>query len=291
MTCVAGLHVIAAERAFPSLDAFPQEERSKKPDEEKEPEYPPLSMGEREKAKRLIAGFKNRKPEKRKQAEERMIELGRGVIPLLIGEGETKHAEQSESIFNCLVVLMDEEDAVTLKKCYKSKSQRMRLLSVVGIGSFKKPAYTEFLKAALKDKDDQVRLEAALGLAWLGNPAGLGEIILNLAPQRKEPDPRLLEPIPHLKGNVYSGHLFRYLIDHKDPDVRIVTAEIIALIGDTKLVHVLGSALRDPHNLVQAATVNSLRKLTKGEEPRKFDNVFELVEAVDNWKKELGVDQ
>jgi HEAT repeat protein len=289
ITSLVFLCILAGESASLAVQALPQEKPAKEDDQEKEPEYPHLSMGEKERAKRFLTGFKNKKPEKRKAAEERMVALGRGVVPMLLAQAETRHENQAESIYNCLLLLMEEQDVPVLKRQYKSKTARLRLLAVVKMASFKKPAHAAFLKDALEDEDERVRLEAALGLAWLGSPKGLGEIILNLARQRKEPDQRLLDPIPQLKGNVYSGHLFPYLINHKDPDVRIVTAELIALIGDKKLVHVLGSALRDPHNLVQAATVNSLRKLAKDQEPRKFDNVFDLVEAVDAWKKELGV--
>jgi len=80
-----------------------------------------------------------------------------------------------------------------------------------------------------------------------------------------------------------------YLVRHKDPEVRISTITVILAINDKKLKKALGRALNDPHNLVKTAAVNGLRKLVNNEGPKEFSNVFVLVEAVNKWKKDLGM--
>jgi hypothetical protein len=105
--------------------------------EEKPPVYPPLSALKKEKLKRLFTSFKNRNPTKRKGFEKDMIAIGRGAIPSLIKNGETKNKAQGECIFNCLTALMDERDLVTLKSCYQSKAERLRLLAVQEIAAIK----------------------------------------------------------------------------------------------------------------------------------------------------------
>lgn len=260
-------------------------------EDDDEPLYPALSPLEKDKAKHLLKDFRNKNPEKRKEFEKRMIDLGRGVIPFLIEQAATRHKTQAECIFNCLVALTDERDVEAMLECFQSKSIHLRRLSVIKIAAIRDEEHLDSLKKAYKDPDADIKLEAAIGLAYLGDPAGLGEIIVATAAEQPDPPARYKEAIPCLKGNVFTGHLFPYLLYHEDPAVRVVTAQMIGTMGDKKLVHVLAKALEDSHNLVQAATVNALRQLVNGEEPRKFDNMFELIEEVDKWKKKLSADQ
>jgi HEAT repeat protein len=280
----------AAAPLFPFQDkeGTDRDEQEKK-EEEKPPVYPPLSALHKEQVKRLFSQFKNRNPEKRREAEKDMIAIGRGAVPDLLENGDTRHDHQGECIYRCLMALLDGRDLYTLKNGYKSKAPRMRLLSVVKISSLKKPELAEFLKGAMKDEDDKIRLEAALGLLALKDPGGIGEIIEKVAETRKDPPKRLLEDLPLLHGKVYDSLFTPYLIKHENPDVKIAAAQVITAIGDPRLKSVLGRALDDPHNIVKTAAVNALRKLIRNEEPRTFSTVFELVETVDAWKRELGL--
>lgn len=271
---------------------IPQTDKNKGAEDEKEKykpvEYPPLSPLHKEKIKRLYTKFKNRNPKKRKAYEKDMIAIGRSAIPSLIKNGTTGHEEMGECIYNCLSVLMDERDVVTLKTCYQSEAERLRLLAVVKIGAVKDPDLLDFLKEACKDESPKVRLEAGLGCAALGDASGVGEIIMKVSENRRNPPPRIMECLPNLKNHVYGSMFTPYLVKHDEPEVRIAAAHVIAEIGDRKLKSTLGRALNDHHNLVKTAAVNALRKLVNGEEPREFKNVFDLVEAVNKWKKELG---
>ncbi|MBU0754641.1 MAG: hypothetical protein KJ645_05845 [Planctomycetes bacterium] len=262
--------------------------QSDKEDEGKEPLYPALAPLEIDKVKNLLDDFKNRNPEKRKAFEKKMITMGRGTIPLLLQKGATSHEAQGECIFNCLLALMDDRDVPTLLKYSKSKTIRLRSLSVIKIAKIQNPQHLGFLKEAIKDPEASIRLEAALGITALGDPAGIGEIATAVAANSPNPPARLFEPLPHLKGNVFTGHLYPFLVHNEDPMIRAATAQMIGVINDQKLNPILERGLHDSHNLVQAATVNALRKTMDNEEPKNFDNVFELVEEVDRWKKKLG---
>jgi hypothetical protein len=272
---------------FPGLPAGQQAEE-RDPKEEPPPVYPELSAIQKEKCKTLLRRFKNKNPKKRRGHEKEMIALGRGVIPYLIEKGSTTHKEQGECIYNCLFALMDHRDIVTLKSCYTSKEARMRLLAVSELAEMKKPILSDFLKKTLKDEESDIRLEAALGLMALSDPSGIGEVILAVAKSKESTPPlRLTRDLPLLKGKVYPSLFGPYVISHKDPEVRIASIQVIVYINDLGLKKALGRALSDPHNLVQAAAVNALRKLINNEEPRKFTTV-ELIDEVMRWKKTLG---
>jgi len=217
-----------------------------------------------------------------------MIAIGRGAIPSLIQEATTKHESVGGCIYNCLMALMDKRDLVTLQSCMASKTERLRHMAVVKMAALKKPECTESLIKALEEKKSEIRLEAALGLASLGNPSGIGEIIKKIAKDRKNIPPGLMKDLPLLKGKVYGSMFTPYLVKHEDPEVRISAAMVIVGICDMRLKPILGKALNDPHNLVKTSAVNALRKMVNGEKPRQFKNVFELVEAVNKWKKKLG---
>lgn len=270
---------------------LPQDEKQeKKADKDKPPEYPKLSPLHKEKCKRLFRSFKNRNASKRRSFEKDMIKLGRGAIPDLLKNAKTKHENQGECIYNCLVALMDKTDLVTLKKsCYESDCPRLKLLAVVKIASFAMPEQRSFLKFAAKSDDPQIKLEAALGLVAIQDPSAIGEIILKVSENRRNPSKRLLKDLPKLSGKTYASMFSPYLVRHKDPEVRISAITVILAINDKKLKQALGKALNDPHNLVKTAAVNGLRKLVNNQGPKEFSNVFVLVEAVNKWKKDLGM--
>lgn len=262
-----------------------QEEDKEK---EKPPEYPKLSALDKEKFKRIMTRFKNRNPEKRKEAELEMMALGRGVVPVLISKSGTRYPDQLECIFNSLAGLTDERDRLTLLALYDSKVERMRFLAVLKIAGMKREDQVDFLKKALDDKNEEIRLEAALGLAFLKEPKGIGEIIFAVSRDRKDPPPRLFEPLPNLKNKTYESKFAPYLDEKQDPEVRIAAVMVITGIKDKSLKKVLNRALYDPHNLVQTTAVNGLRELLDGEGPGEYNNIFELVEEVNKWKKRLG---
>ena len=249
------------------------------------PDYPRLSALHKEQAKERLVAFKNRNPKKRDEAVHKMVSIGRSVIPFLLSRIDTRHADQGECIYRSLRALMDRRDAFVLKKCARSKCDRERLLAAAELAEMKDPHARDTLKALLADPKEEVRLEAALGLAEIEDPAGMGEIIRAVARDYKHVPERVTRVIPRLKGHVYGSLFFPFLSDKEKPEVRIAAVEVIVRIGDKGLKSVLGRALDDPHNLVKAAAVNGLRRLVKQQEPRAYSNVFELVEAVNEWKK------
>ncbi len=267
-----------------------QEEQEKK-EKEKKDKYKPLPIPalktiQREQAQRYLKFLKTSNPKKRVKYEEKMIALGRGVIPLLLEKAETDHKHQAEGIARCLTTLLDARDSAILGGFSKSKKIRLRLIAVLKFSEARDPKYQEQLKVYLKDKDPSIRFEAAAGLVSLGDGRGVGEIILKLAEGRSREIERALADIKLLYGKVFDSLFTPYVCGHDDPKVRKAGIEIIVIIGDRKLKTVLVKALNDDHNLVKAAAVNGLRKLLKNQEPIKFPTVFDLVNAVEKWKKE-----
>jgi DUF917 family protein len=84
-----------------------------------------------------------------------------------------------------------------------------------------------------------------------------------------------------LEHDLHQGRSAEIVQPEDVPDDALVASG--GIMGSVKVLDKI-----DPHNLVQTEVVNSLRKLVKNEQPKKFDNVFELVEEVNKWKKELG---
>ncbi len=263
------------------------EKRSKKP---KAPPIPPLSATDKEKAKRFLTFLKRSDPEKRRGYENKMVALGRGVIPLLMEKAESTHKHQSGAIARCLTRLLDVKDRERLDTLAKSKKNALRMLVVTKYASSPREEDKEKLKTFLEDSAPEIRLEASLGLIRLSDPAGIKEIVLSLATCKNERQRKAMTAdLPNLKGKVYSSHFRSLATKHEDHEVRKATLEVIVAIGDKRVKDVLGLALRDDHNLVKGAAVNALRKLLKGQEPITFPTVFDLVDAVEKWKNELGV--
>lgn len=267
-----------------------EEETEKREKKQKAPPIPPLSATDREKAKRFLTFLKRSDPEKRRAYEDKMIALGRGAIPLLLEKAETTHKHQSGAIERCLEQLLDVRDSEILQKLAKSKKISLRKLVVAKYALAGREEDRERLKTFLEDKAPEIRLEASLGLIRLKDPAGIQAIILGLAVCKTDKErARLTAELPNLKGKVYSSHFRSLATKHENPEVRKAALEVIVAIGDKRVKDVLGLALKDDHNLVKGAAVNALRKLLKGQDPVTFPTIFDLVDAVENWKKELGV--
>lgn len=267
-----------------------EEETEKTEKEQPPPPIPPLSATDKEKVKRFLTFLKRSDPEKRRSYENKMVTLGRGVIPLLLEKVETTHEHQSGAIVRCLTRLLDVKDREILQKLAQSKKVALRKLVIVKYASTPRKEDKETLKAFLKDSAPEIRLEAALGLVRLGDPAGIAEIVVSLAACKNDGERKALTAdLPNLKGKVYSSHFRSLATKHEDHEVRKAALEVIVAIGDKRIKDVLGLALKDDHNLVKGAAVNALRKLLKGQEPIAFPTVFDLVDAVEKWKNELGV--
>lgn len=265
------------------------EEEKKKKEKEKAPPIPELPTYKKEKAKRLLKLFKNTNREKRRKYQDQMIALGRGAIPFLLGSSESKHELQAEGVARCLDALLVVRDRAILDKLSQSKKTRLRTIAVSKYAAAADPKLKDRLKAFLKDKESPVRLEAGRGLILLGDPSGIGEIILKTAEVEKGEKAKLLENVALVKGKAYDSLFRPYLIAHDNFKVRIACTEVIVAIGDKRFKKILGQALSDDDNLVQTAAVNALRKLVNNEEPATFANVFDLVDAVNKWKKDLGL--
>jgi|GEM_PF-3362612 len=276
-----------------ALQQEPQGEGVRKAEQKKvEDKAPPiekLNPVNREKAKRFLRALKTTNPKRRRTHEDKIIALGRGAIPVLLEKRGTTNANQAVGLERCLFELLDVRDADILKELTGSKKLWHRRVAAMKYSSSGRDKDRDALKAFIKDSDMSIRFEAALGLVRLADPTGIGEIVLKIGQGDDKDRKRALEDLNLLKGHVYSSHFRSLATRHEDPKVRKATIEVIVAIGDRKVKDVLGLTLSDDHNLVKSAAVNGLRKLLKDEEPITFPTVFDLVDAVEKWKKELGL--
>ena len=268
-----------------------EEAKKKEKDKEKAPPIPELPAYKKEKARRLLKLFKNTNADKRRKYQDQMIAIGRGAIPFLLEEAETKHPLQAEGVARCLAALLDVRDRTILDKLSQSKNKAFRAIAAAKYAAANDPRLKDKLKFFLKDKEAAVRLEAGLGLIKLGDASGIGEIILKVAEAGKNEKAKkpLLKDVGLVKGKAYDSLFRPYIIAHKDFKVRIACIEVIVAVGDKRFKKLLGQALSDDEREVQAAAVNALRRLVNGEEPITFANIIDLIKTVDQWKKELGL--
>jgi hypothetical protein len=266
-----------------------EDSEEKKEKVEKAPPIPPLSALERDKLKRFLKFMKTSNLKKRRGYEDKLIAIGRGAIPSLLEKAETTHVHLAPAVDRCLLVLLDVRDAKILGDFSRSKTVRLRRIAIAKYAGAARPGDKEIIKGFLKDTDAAIRLEAALGLVKMKDPAGIPEIIVASAGASGREKKRILADVALLKGKIYSSHFRSLATKHKDPKVRKAALELIVAIGDKRVKDVLGLALRDDHNLVKTAAVNALRQLIKGEKPTTFETVFALVDAVEKWQKELGL--
>lgn len=273
---------------FPADAALIQQDDPEEGIPDESAEYPVLKGFKKEKSKTLLKAFKNRNPKKRDKAIKDMVKLGRAVIPLLFENAEKAKGPFNDCIVQSIEALTDERDITFLKQACASKNDVLRAQAIKKISGFRTKEYHGLIKNTLEDENTEVRLEAALGLVWLKDSSGLGEIITCISKDLKSPPERFFKALPNLRGELMYRKIFDLLVHDKDPNVRTATVVVLTEIGGESVFYLLKKALEDSDAKVQKATVNGLRKLVDNAPPRSFDTLFELVEAVNQWKKRLS---
>lgn len=245
---------------------------------------PELSSLQEQKLKRHIKALRNSNPKARAKAEAKVIDVGRGAIPLLIEAATTDHEGKQAGIETCLVALADIRDRDTVEDGLTSELVVVRRFAARAAGTLATRALLDAVGEVLDDEDVRVRTLAALSLAGNGREESLPVLVDTYVESRAlgEKDPQAdlwSEQILAAVAGLADAGDHRSLIGRLDVDaviekeeparaaaIRLAVVDLLAAIGDEAAVRGLGRALDESHNIVQQRSINAIRQLVEGKE-------------------------
>lgn len=174
----------------------------------------------------------------------------------------------------------------TIEKSFASAQASVREKAAASLADMQFPQDTALLQAAIKDKSEYVRLQAALSLSKKGDSSGaiaLQEILEN-TPYPTGSNPMLVQfqaiavssmraAAARAMGNLEDPRLMPVLKRaRQDKDARVRDAAAVALAkrGDRTEIVVFNSALKDEDNGVRQAAMEALAEIASPESRQNF---------------------
>lgn len=238
---------------------------------------------------RALKRLRNSNADKRAKTEAELIEYGRAAIPGLISKLHTDHEGLGEGLLACLEAVVDLRDRELVAAHADSEHLYGRAFAARAGGALGVLETLDPLEPLLDDASPLVRVEAALALARNGREEGLDVLALNF----ETAEARVLEALAGISGAGDHGPLVDLLAldarrQREEPDVaaaeRRAAVRMLHAIGDLPAVRALGTALDDPHNLVQRQAIDAVRDVCEGAEPFSGRSIFEQVGEVERLK-------
>lgn len=141
----------------------------------------------------------------------------------------------------------------------ESADPGVKLYSLVFMGKMKDLKFLPLFVRALHDSDKQVRLQATIALAALGEPA-VPELLILLWDDDWKVRYRAAEALGSIRSHYAIIPLVKALEDKKD-HVRYMAAKALGETGDSCATEPLIGRLKDENDYVRRITVVSLKKI------------------------------
>jgi HEAT repeat protein len=266
--------------------------RPEAPDPLPDIEAPPaLTPGKTEELGREIDKLRAKSPAANAEVQQTVIGMGRGAIPALVKAATTNNPIQMEALVHCLVTLADLRDRDVVETSLASPLPVLKRFAAREIGDTGVPALVDKLPPLLEDREELVRLEAALALLRNGKEEGLGVATLAFAGPAKD---RVLAALPGIADRGPHHALADQLkIDKQrekdEPQVtakeRLAAVDLLYAIGDVAAQGLLVQALDDKHNVVKSNAINALRDLLEHQGPMQETSIFQQINEVKRLKE------
>lgn len=248
-------------------------------------EWPELKPLDRDRAMGLLGQFAKDDPALRDQAHAALVAMGDATAPLLFLQLDDRAGptdERNKKICKVLDEVLDQRHGALLaRECRKPKVV-LRRYAVLRMCTFLDPELAPALQAASKDKDEEVRLLASLGLLSLKHQEGLGPVL-----ERARKDwASLRELAAKTLPNARSPEACQWVLDaiaKTGPLEMAAGLRLLRSLAPRELAGMIKPRLDAEDHNVKKEAVNAMRAI-HGEEPIENMSVFQAIEMAKAWK-------
>ncbi|HKE02300.1 MAG TPA: HEAT repeat domain-containing protein [Planctomycetota bacterium] len=216
----------------------------------------------------------------------RIVEYGKGAVPILYESLARANAEETERCLRPLERLVDEGDGARLAADCASKAAPVRVFALRKAAEMKAAEALPAARKALADREEDVRLEAALACSSLGTTDGL-EVLRAAARERW---PQLGKRIRTALERHRSEEATKLLVPglgSKDWKESCASLRLLAGVGMKSAAPDVARLLDSEDNRVKEDAINALRGMIDGERPIEKLSAFDLAEQANAWKKRV----
>ena len=259
-------------------------------------EWPKLKGGAKADVKKDIQRLrKAATPEMGDEAEDALIEVGAGVVPLLLPTlAKEEDKDAIERIDRVLHRVTGAEHTRVLAEFFDHKALEVRVWSLRRASGFPDAELRDDVLARLhkvvgtadaparKEPDPKEAYALRLMATSTGSLEGLGGLFEATRDDWRERSDEILAALEGVHGEAATAAVIGFGSDQRKDNIAML--RMLWACGDESAVPAIKHYLDSEDASVRAATINALRCIVDGEEPLKNLPVFEGIERAKKWK-------
>lgn len=274
---------LAAQQQTPPPDRPPADKPAADKPLPKLAEWPALKPPEQERVAALVGQFHKPDEALRKSAQEQLIALGEGTVPILFRQVSDRPENVNDQLFLVLDRLLGPQHAALMARETRGNRLELRRYLVRRLCRFVDPEMKPVLQAATKDKDAEVTFCAHLGLLALREQTSLQPVLERCRTEWADRRELVAAVLPAGRSEPL-GTAVAELIAKSPPPVQATGLRLFRYLGTKQQAGIARSYLVAEDHGVKREAVNAMRALN-GEEPIENLSVFQTIEMAKEWLK------
>lgn len=243
--------------------------------------WPALKKAASDRARATAKQFKKPQEKLHTEANRKLIAIGAGVAPVIIPLVSDRAQNTNEHLFAVLDAVVNKSHASLLAREARRPSVEWRRYLMRKLAGFHDADMAAVFKPALKDKDPDIAIYAALGLLSLGKHDGL-DIVLLAAKQRwNEFGDITSKVLPAARSGACSLPIFEKIASARATD-QMAGLRLLRYLMVKDQGTLLRTYLQSSDFTVKKEAINTARVLN-GEKPLKKLSSFQAIDQAKKW--------
>lgn len=247
--------------------------------------WPELDGKLNREARNQVKQFQKDGEQLHRKAHQRLVELGAGVAPILIPMVHDRDNNVNTSLFSVLDEVCTPRHATLLAKEVGRPSLALRRYLLRRLGGFHDTAVHAVMTDSLKDKDAEVRFQAALGLLGLADVDGI-DVVLQAARERwPETRAQIEATLTPARKAVTADKVLAH-IARAQPTDQMAGLRVLRFLMEKRQASTLRHYLTAADFAVKREAINTARVL-HGEAPLEKLSSFQAINLAKQWLQKL----
>lgn len=247
------------------------------------PTWPKLSPKQAERAKLALRKLKSEDSEVVGEGIAKLTAIGPAAAQLLL----RKLAGRDEALFEPVAETLDRvlmaEHSPLLVPLLKRRQLPLRRYVLLRLARFHDAGLKPHFQKALGDKDEDIVYHAALGLAGVGDFAGLDTILARCREDWAGSREIVAEVLEPARSSAAAKALSHRMGD-ADTTGKVTILRLMRSLCPRELAGLLKTHLDTSQHSIKKAAINALRAVVDGDAPLEKLSVFQAIEHAKKWK-------